>query len=110
MKMFFKDDNAIVEVYQFFESTVLIFSPSLARRQNGNGWTKVKHNKLIPLEYYNSCEDKTGFMSNTKRNKIKRRLTLTSAIWTCTDGTNFNNCDDAIKYEAKLIEGGKLPC
>lgn len=84
MQMYFKDDNAIVNVYQFFETTALIFSPSLAGRQNGNGWIKVKHNKLIPLEYYNSCEDKTGFMSKTKKNKIKERLILTHAIWTCT--------------------------
>lgn len=108
MQMYYKDDNAIVEVYNFFEGGgALIFSPSLAGKQNGNGWIKVKVNKLIPIEYYNACEDKSGFMSKTKKNKIKSRLTLTHATWTCTDGKEYNNCEEAIAHENTLMEEEK---
>lgn len=103
MQMYYRKDNCLVEVYHFFEDkTALIFSPSTAGRQNGNGWEKVKIGQIIPLEYYN--ENKKGFMSKTERNKIKERLTLTYAEWTCTDGSIFDNCDEAIAYEKKIME------
>lgn len=103
MRMFYRKDNAIVEVYKFFENkTALIFSPSIAGNQNGNGWQQVKVSQLIPIEYYD--ENKNGFMSNTERTKIKKRLTLTEAKWACTDGVIFNDCDKAIAHERELID------
>lgn len=103
MKMYYRKDDAIVEVYKFFENkTALIFSPSIAGNQNGNGWQQVKISQLIPVEYFD--ENKKGFTSNTERNKIKKRLTLTEAKWTCTDGVVFNDCDKAIAHERELIE------
>ena len=103
IKMFYKKDNCLVEVYNFFEDkTALIFSPSIAGRQNGNGWEKVKISQIIPLEYYN--ENKKGFMSKTERNKIKERLVLSEAKWTCSDGVVFNDCDKAITHERNLME------
>ena len=103
MKMFYKKDNCLVEVYNFFEDkTALIFSPSTAGRQNGNGWEKVKMGQLIPEDYYDTHNN--TFISESARAKIKKRLVLTQAKWTCTDGTIFNDCDRAIAYERELIE------
>ena len=103
MKMYFKKEDCEVEVYHFFEDkTALIFSPYLASIQNGNGWNKVKLGQLIPLEYFN--KETNGFMSKTERNKIKSRLTLTKALWTCSDGESFEDCDKAIAHEKEAIE------
>lgn len=102
MKMFYKKDNCLVEVYKIFEDkTVLIFSPSTAGRQNGNGWEKVKIGQLIPEDYYNTCNN--SFISENTRSKIKKRLILTQAIWTCTDGISFNNCNEAIEHEYAIV-------
>lgn len=108
MQMYYKKDNCLVEVYHFFESahcaTALIFSPSMAG-SCGNGWMKVKLSQLVPKEYYD--EHSQNFMSKTKKNKIKERLTLTHATWTCTDGIDFENCEEAIQHERELMETEK---
>lgn len=102
MKLYYKKDNCMVEVYHFFEDrTALIFNPSLAGRCNGTGWDKVKISSLIPEEYADTY--KKGFTSTTEKNKIKKRLTLSYAEWTCTDGKIFNSCDDAIEHERKIM-------
>ena len=46
-------------------------------------------------------------MSKTERNKIKERLTLSSAQWTCSDGIVFNDCDKAIKHEYEIMTNEK---
>lgn len=106
MKMFYKKDNTFVEVYNFFakdgKSVALIFSPS-AQGKQGNGWIEVKPSQLIPKEYYDPTTVK-GFMSKTQRNKIKKRLSLTSAIWTCSDGTSFSDIENAIAHEKEIME------
>lgn len=103
IKMYSKTQNSIVDVYKINENgTAVIFSSNLAAKQNGNGWNIVKLKYLIPLEYYN--EHSNGFISKTKRNQIKERLTLTSAVWTCTDGTSFTDCNKAIIYEQELMD------
>ena len=109
--MFYKNDKCIVEVYNFFDNkTVLIFSPQTASRQNGNGWIYTSIKNLIPIEYYNEHKD-NFFMSKSERNKIKERLTLTKAEWTCTDGISFNSCDDAINHEMEVMKNnGNVQC
>ena len=103
MKMFYRKDNCLVEVYKFFEDkTVLIFSPATAGRQNGNGWEKVKIGQLIPEDYYDTYNN--TFISESTRTKIKKRLVLAQAKWTCTDGAIFNDCDKAIGHERELME------
>lgn len=103
MKMFYKKDNCLVEVYKIFEDqTALIFSPSTAGRQNGNGWEKIKIKQLIPEEYYNTCNN--SFISKNTRSEIKKRLILTQAIWTCTDGISFNNCNEAVEHEYAIMK------
>ena len=106
MEMFYKKDNCKVIVYKFFEDkTALIFSPNLAGRQNGNGWEKIKVSQLIPIEYFDNY--KGSSMSKTERNKIKERLILTKAEWTCTDGVSYSNCDEAIKHEQEVINNAE---
>ena len=52
IKMFCKDANAIVTVYDFNmdRKVALIYNPWLAEKQNGNGWVEVKIKKLVPLD------------------------------------------------------------
>lgn len=102
MQMFHKKENCLVEVYHFFENkTALIFSPNIAGKQNGCGWSYVAIKNLVPLEYYNEHKD-NYFMSKSERNKIKERLVLTKAEWTCTDGMSFTSCDEAINHEVEI--------
>lgn len=106
MKMFYKKDNILVDVYSFDENKgVLIFNPSAAGKNGGYGWMRVKHKYLVPEEYWNPFTQ--GFESKTERNKIGSRLTLKSAIWECTDGTEFADRDEAIAHEKELMEAEK---
>ena len=101
IRLFHKEKRMYVDVYHFFDNkTVLIFDPHQAAMAKGNGWSIVNMKRLIPEEYVTD----EMFMSKSKRNKIKNRLTLTKAIWTCTDGTSFNNCDEAIEHESKILQ------
>ena len=101
MKMYYRKNEIIVEVYHFFEDkTALIFSPDIAAKQNGNGWERVKMGQLIPLEYFDEHDKR--FMSKTKQKKIKERLTLTEALWTCSDGIAFKDFNKAILHEREL--------
>ena len=103
LKMFYKKDNCFVDVYKIFDNkTAMIFSPFIADKQNGNGWNIVKIGQLIPEEYYNM--NLNSIITGNERSKIKKRLTLTHAEWTCTDGIVFNNCDEAISHERELIK------
>lgn len=100
--MYYKQKSCNVEVYQFFENrTALIYDPDQAAQSKGNGWQIVSMKKLIPLGYL--TED-MKFESKTTKNKIKKRLTLSQAIWTCTDGTNFEDCEEAIAHERELMK------
>lgn len=104
--MWHKDYKCDVEVYEFHTEvngsfTAFCYIPVLGGQQDGQGWQKVKMSKLIPYPYAETY--KTG-MSITEKNKIKRMLKLTYAEWTCTDGNVFNNVEEAIDYQRKLIE------
>lgn len=52
VKMFCKDANAIVTVYDFNidRKVALVYNPWLADKQNGNGWVEVRIKKLVPLD------------------------------------------------------------
>lgn len=60
--------------------------------------------KFIPYSHAETY--KTG-MSKTEKNKIKGMLKLTYSEWTCTDGNVFNDVEEAINYQRKLIENGE---
>ena len=105
IEMKLRKTGETVRVYNFStDGTVAlatIFSPSLARKQNGNGWSTVKVGALVPSEFWID----NSFCSKTKKNKIKSRLKLISAEWQCTDGTIYvhEHLEDAIAHEAELM-------
>lgn len=105
IEMKFRKTGETVRVYNFStdgtSSLATIYVPSLAGKQQGNGWQTVKASALIPLDFW--VED--GFCSKTKKNKIKSRLKLISAEWQCTDGAVYTHeyLEDAIKHEAALM-------
>lgn len=108
MKMYYRDANVDVEVYQFdmLNSKALIYNPQLAGAHQGNGWVQVKFSRLIP--YPEAEIYKIEGMSKTKRNKAKSRLTLAYAEWVSSDGSIYdhNHLEDAIKHELELMEKG----
>lgn len=103
MKM--RKTGETVRVYNFStdgtSSLATIYVPSLAGKQQGNGWQTVKVSALVPLDFW--VDD--AFCSKTKKNKIKSRLKLISAEWQCTDGAVYEHSDleEAIKHEAMLM-------
>lgn len=113
MKMFYKKDNTFVEVYHFFtkdsKPMALIFSPIMAQGRQGNGWIEVRPSQLIPEEYYNHFSVK-NFMSKAERKEIKKRLSSTSTVWTCSDNVSFSNIEDAIIHEKKIVEKEEKLC
>ena len=103
LRMFYKKDNCFVDVYKIFDNkSVMIFSPFIADKQNGNGWNIVKIGQLIPEEYYN--KNLNSIITGNERSKIKKRLTIVQTEWACTDGTTFNDCEKAILHERELMK------
>ena len=106
VEMKLRKTGETVRVYNFSidgtSSIATIYSPTLAGRQQGNGWQTVKVSALVPVDL---CAD-DGFCSKTKKNKIKSRLKLISAEWQCTDGSVYTHeyLEDAIKHEAALMD------
>lgn len=101
-KMYFKKHNCLVHVYNIYQDKhlmALIWSPG--DTSNGSGWMKVRAKELLPMEYFNGS---SGFESKSYRNRIKSRLTLVKATWECTDGTQFDNANEAIEYEKQFYE------
>lgn len=105
-KMYHKKSQSIVYAYKFFENgSVLIYSPAEAGHTHGeNGWQRVKIGSLILLDYYEEHYKDEHFLSQTKLNKIAKRLKLTQAIWETTDGMSFSDKKEAINHELELVE------
>lgn len=102
VKMYDKRTTNLVDAYAFYnDKTVLIFNPYSARKNQGNnGWEVVARKNLIPAEYVDLAGN---FLSKTERNKIKERLSLTRAVWECTDGESYTDIEEAIAHEKKLM-------
>lgn len=104
-EMIYRKTGETVRVYgisvENCNSLATVFIPSLAGKQQGNGWQTVKTSALVPMEFWVDG----SFCSKTKKSKIKSRLKLITAEWQCTDGTVFTHehLDDAIKHEAELM-------
>lgn len=95
MKMYYKKRNCLVEVGAIFENgTAKVFLPDVMN------WTTVKLSKLVPEEYWD--KENKNYISKTERNKIKEKLTLSHAVWTCSDGVSFQDIEQAINYERSL--------
>ena len=101
-KMYFKKHNCLVHVYEFYSDKhlmAIIWTPG--GTDNGSGWMRVRAKDLIPMEYFDGA---SGFQSKTYKNRIKERLKLVNATWECTDGTQFDNVNQAIEYEKVFYE------
>lgn len=106
-RMYYKKHNCIVDVYGVFQEEhmmAIIYSPSTAGNQNGNGWMKVRAKELIPEQYFDVS---SGFISKSYRTRIKDRITLTSATWMTSDGKYFDNMDQAFSHEELLYSNEK---
>ena len=85
-RMYYKKHNCMVDVFSVFQENhimALIYSPSAAGNNNGNGWMKVRAKELIPEQYF---DGNSGFISKSYRTRIKDRLTLVNATWMASDG------------------------
>lgn len=104
--MFYRKRKRAVEVYAYdiINNLALIFDPSVAAKNpgNGGGWEKIKLSALIPIQYINPI---TGsYQSKTEKNYYKSKLHLVSATWQCTDGKLFDHKDLelAIEHEREI--------
>lgn len=105
IEMRMRKTGEIVRVYSIHSDgnypTAIIYVPSLAVKQQGNGWQTVRMSLLVPPEFYVD----NNSISKTQKNKIKSRLKLISAEWMCSDGTIYthDNLESAISHEAEII-------
>ena len=100
IEMRIKKGGEIVRVYNIGISAEGQKSFATIWRPSQNTFETVQMKNLVPLDY--SFED-GSVASKSEKNKIKEKLTLSHAEWTCTDGTVFNNCNDAIEHQRKLL-------
>ena len=96
IEMRIKKGGEIVRVYNIGISAEGRKSFATIWRPSQNKFEIIEMKNLVPLDY--SFKD-GSVASKSEKNKI----TLSYAEWTCTDGTVFNNCNDAIKYQRKLL-------
>ena len=104
-KMWDKKRKMIVHVATMFRDNHLIavvYNPSMAGNQNGNGWEIVRAKHLIPMEYFDDYSE--GFMSKSYRNKMKERLEIVSIELMTTDGQIFDSYNKATEHESELYE------
>ena len=98
MKMYDKRSANIVEAVDFYSNgTVLVYNPYI----EGDRWVTIQRKRLIPADY---ATEFIKAKEKAKTNYYKNRLELIYAEWQTTDGKVFNNLDEAIEYEKKLIE------
>jgi hypothetical protein len=101
-EMRLKKNGVAVRVYDITDGMATIFDPALYQRQN-NGWTKVNTSKLVPMDFPINCDE---YISKTKKNKAKSRMTLVNTSWQTTDGIIWGHDDieGAIAHELELME------
>ena len=100
IEMRIKKGGEVVRIYNIGISAEGRKSFATIWRPSQNKFETIEMKNLVPLDY--SFED-GSVASKSEKNKIKEELTLSHAEWTCTDGTVFNNCNDAIEYQRKLL-------
>ena len=104
LRMFYKKDNCFVDVYKIFDNkSVMIFSPFIADKQNGNGWNIVKIGQLIPEEYYN--KNLNSIITGNERSKIKAPMNKTENETIILKTKDIN--DLGIYSELKKVEDNK---
>ena len=106
-RMYYKKHNCLVDVYNVVQEKhmmALIYSPSAAGNNGGNGWMKVRVKELIPESYF---DGNSGFISKSYKARIKDRLTLVRATWMASDGKCFDDAKEAFEYEENIYKNEK---
>lgn len=97
-----RPSGSIVRVYQIIDGVATVFDKEKFMRDN-QGWNKVKVNKLVPMDLplYNDT-----VVSQTAKNKAKKRMHLEDATWKTSDGKLWSHADIdmAVEHELTLME------
>ena len=96
-----RKNGEIVRVYHIFDSMATTFSPSLYKSK-GNGWEKLKLTQLIPIDM---PLENNEVISQTEKNKAKKRMKILYATWLTSDGSEWDHADieEAIEHEIELM-------
>ena len=92
----------IVQVYDITDGIATIFNKAQFMTSD-QGWQKIKVSKLVPMEFE---LHNTNVISQTTKNKAKKRMHLEDAVWKTSDGElwKHENIDDAIAHELELMD------
>lgn len=104
-KMWDKKRKMIVHVATMYRDNHLravVYNPSMAGSNNGNGWEIIRAKHLVPMEYFDDYSG--GFKSKSYKNKIKDRLEIVSIELMTTDGQIFDSYNKATEHESDLYE------
>ena len=100
-EMRLRPSGKLVKVYDITDGMATIFDKEQFMKSN-QGWVKVKVNKLVPKEFelHNNA-----IISQTTKNKAKKRMHLEDATWKTSDGMlwSHNVLEDAITHEIELM-------
>ena len=104
-EMRLRPNGSIVRVYAIEGDTATIFDKEKFMRDN-QGWTKAKVCKLVPMEFPLYNQD---VISQSIKNKAKKRMHLEEATWKTSDGKLWEHKDieDAITHEIELMNKEK---
>lgn len=102
IEMRLKKSGNVVKVYDITNGVATIFNPEMYIKNN-NGWDQVALKRLVPMEY---PVNNDTYITQTTKNKAKKRMHLEDAVWKTSDGElwKHENIDDAIAHEIELME------
>lgn len=105
IEMRLRPSGDIVQVYDITDGMATIFNKAQFMTSD-QGWQKIKVSKLVPMEFE---LHNTDTVSQTTKNKAKKRMHLEDATWKTSDGElwRHENIDDAIAHELELMEKEK---
>lgn len=101
-EMRLRPSGSIVKVYDIHDGMATIFDKEQFMKSD-QGWSKVKVSKLVPMEFELHCQD---VISNTSKNKARKRMHLEAATWKTSDGIEWDHSEieTAIEHELMLME------
>lgn len=96
-----RKNGEIVRVYHIFENMATTFSPALYKSK-GNGWERLKLTQLIPIDM---PIENNEVISQTEKNKAKKRMKILNATWLTSDKEMWTheNIEKAIEHEVELM-------
>ena len=104
-EMRLRPSGDIVKVYDIHDGMATIFNKAQFMVSD-QGWSKVKVTKLVPMEFELHCKD---VISNTSKNKARKRMKLLDATWMTSDGIHWEHeeIETAIEHELMLMDKEK---